>query len=59
MRARIALKDGGARFFKSDAVGRVSAVTTGVEICDNRGRFPPTEDVYPEERMPWASLIQH
>jgi hypothetical protein len=38
MRPRIALKDAGARFFKSDAVGRVSAVTTDVEIPDNRER---------------------
>jgi hypothetical protein len=38
MRPRIALKDAGARFFKSDAVGRLSAVKMGVEIPDNRGR---------------------
>jgi hypothetical protein len=38
MRPRIASKDAGARFFKSDAVGRVSAVTMGVEIPDNRER---------------------
>jgi hypothetical protein len=38
MRPRIASKDAGARFFKSDAVGRLSAVTTEVEIPDNRGK---------------------
>jgi hypothetical protein len=43
MRPRIASKDAGAQVFKCDAVGRVSAVTTGVKIPGNRGRYPADE----------------
>src|SRR4029453_11123488 len=32
-------------------------VTTG--SLDHPEDFPPTKDVFPEERLPWVNLIQH
>jgi hypothetical protein len=32
-------------------------ITTG--SLDHPDDFPPTKDVYPEERLPWVDLIHH
>jgi len=32
-------------------------ITTG--SLDHPEDFPPTKDVYPEERLPWVNLIHH
>jgi len=32
-------------------------ITTG--SLDHSEDFPPTKDVYPEERLPWVDLVHH
>jgi hypothetical protein len=30
-----------------------------LEVSNHPEDFPPTKDVFPEERLPWVDLIHH